>query len=65
MIFLFSKTAPFFFDGSQTSAVVFTGIETFSFLNKGQQTFTPPSSDYGQDWVLVLDDASKNYSLPK
>lgn len=34
------------------------------FANKGQQTFTPSSSGYGQDWVLVLDDASKNYSLP-
>jgi hypothetical protein len=26
--------------------------------------FTPPSSGYGQDWVLIIDDASKNYSLP-
>lgn len=32
--------------------------------NKGQQTYTPPSSGYGNDWVLVIDDASKNYSLP-
>ncbi len=32
--------------------------------NAGQQTFIPPSSGYGQDWVLVVDDASKNYSLP-
>jgi hypothetical protein len=29
--------------------------------NKGQQIFTPPSSGYGQDWVLILDDAVKNY----
>jgi hypothetical protein len=29
--------------------------------NKGQQKFTPPSSGYGQDWVLILDDAVKNY----
>lgn len=35
------------------------------FPNKGQQTFTPSSVGYGQDWILVLDDASKNYSLPK
>lgn len=33
--------------------------------NKGQQKFTPPSSGYGQDWVLILDDASKNYEPPK
>ncbi|MFD2932154.1 glycoside hydrolase family 140 protein [Spirosoma flavum] len=32
--------------------------------NKGQQKFTPPSVGYGQDWVLVLDDAGKNYSAP-
>ncbi|WP_394993268.1 glycoside hydrolase family 140 protein [Emticicia sp.] len=28
--------------------------------NKGTKQFTPPTSGYGQDWVLVLDDASKN-----
>jgi hypothetical protein len=33
--------------------------------NKGQQKFTPPSSGYGQDWVLVLDDAAKNYGIPR
>ena len=33
--------------------------------NKGARKYTPPSSGYGQDWVLVLDDASKkSYSLP-
>lgn len=26
--------------------------------------FTPPSSGYGHDWVLILDDASKNYPAP-
>lgn len=26
--------------------------------------FTPPDSGYGKDWVLVLDDASKNYPKP-
>lgn len=31
---------------------------------KGQQEFTPPTSGYGQDWVLVVDDASRSYSLP-
>jgi hypothetical protein len=33
--------------------------------NKGQQKFTPPSSGYGQDWVLILDDETKNYQAPK
>lgn len=32
--------------------------------NEGNKKFTPPSSGYGQDWVLVLDDAAKNYKLP-
>lgn len=26
--------------------------------------FTPPSSGYGQDWVLIVDDGSKNYPVP-
>lgn len=30
------------------------------FANKGQQNFQPPSEGYGQDWVLILDDAGKN-----
>lgn len=32
--------------------------------NKGQLEFTAPSSGYGTDWVLVLDDASKNFAPP-
>lgn len=34
------------------------------FENKGEREFTPP--DYGEmiDWVLVLDDAAKNYPAP-
>lgn len=32
--------------------------------NKGSKQFTPPSTGYGQDWVLVLDDAAKNYAKP-
>jgi hypothetical protein len=35
------------------------------FPNKGKQTFTPPASDYGEDWVLVLDDVSKKFKDPK
>jgi hypothetical protein len=29
----------------------------------GTKTFQPPSGGYGQDWVLIIDDASKNYPL--
>ena len=32
--------------------------EVGNFSNAGTKKFTPPSSGYGQDWVLVLDDAS-------
>lgn len=35
------------------------------FPKKNQQEFTPPTTGYGHDWVLVLDDASKNYKLPQ
>ena len=26
--------------------------------------FTPPSTGYGQDWVLVLDDEARHYAKP-
>lgn len=32
--------------------------------NEGLQTFTPPGSGRSQDWVLVLDDATKNFPPP-
>jgi hypothetical protein len=32
--------------------------------NEGIQTFTPPSSGRGADWVLVLDDSAKNFPPP-
>lgn len=32
--------------------------------NRGEASFQPPSLGIGQDWVLVLDDASKNYPPP-
>ena len=35
-----------------------------SFSNAGKQVFAAPTSGYGQDWVLVVDDAAKNYSIP-
>ena len=31
--------------------------------NTGNIIFRPPSSGYGQDWVLILDDATKNYTI--
>ena len=31
--------------------------------NSGNKKFTPPSTGYGQDWVLVLDDAASDYKL--
>lgn len=32
--------------------------------NKGHKKFDPPTTGYGQDWVLVLDDTAKNYAKP-
>ena len=32
--------------------------------NQGQKLFSPPSQGYGQDWVLLLDDAAKEYARP-
>ena len=37
-------------------------IETFT--GTGTRKFTPPSSGRGNDWILVLDDASKGYRAP-
>lgn len=37
---------------------------TDSFGNRQPQRYVPPTSGYGQDWVLILDDAAKPYSLP-
>jgi hypothetical protein len=44
-----------------------TGTSTAlgKFKNTGSQVFTPPSSGRGDDWVLILDDAAKNYQVPK
>jgi hypothetical protein len=43
-----------------------TGAATVigSFPNSGEREFTPPSKGEMLDWVLVLDDASKNYPTP-
>ena len=43
-----------------------TGASTVigTFPNGGEREFTPPSKGEMLDWVLVLDDASKNYPEP-
>ena len=33
-------------------------------FDKTQRTFTPPTNGKHNDWVLVIDDASKNYKAP-
>lgn len=38
--------------------------EIGKFSNNGTKKFAPPSSGYGQDWVLIIDDAAKNYPTP-
>jgi len=35
-----------------------------SFQGTGIHKFTPPSGGRGNDWILVLDDASKNFKTP-
>jgi len=37
-------------------------IDTFD--NLGTREFTPPSEGFGSDWVLALDDASRNFPPP-
>lgn len=41
-----------------------TVTDVGKFPKKGQQEFIPPTSGYGHDWVLVIDDESKKYRLP-
>ena len=35
-----------------------------AFKNEGKKEFTPTSIGRGSDWVLIVDDASKNYPDP-
>ncbi len=39
-------------------------IKIGAFEKKEQMDFTTPSSGVNNDWVLVIDDASKNYKIP-
>jgi hypothetical protein len=41
-----------------------TSTSLGKFAREGKKEFTPPSSGPGKDWVLVLDDTSKNYPAP-
>jgi hypothetical protein len=53
------KLAGWWYDprtGGATPIPTFTKTET--------KEFTPPSNGVGNDWVLVLDDASKKFSAP-
>lgn len=34
------------------------------FTNTGKRKFSPPTAGYGQDWILVIDDAAKSYIKP-
>jgi hypothetical protein len=34
------------------------------FARAGTRAFTPPSNGYGNDWILVLDDAARGYPPP-
>jgi hypothetical protein len=38
--------------------------EAGRFTRQAQQEFSPPTSGYGHDWVLVIDDLSKSYKMP-
>ena len=33
-------------------------------VTRAIQTYTPPTQGDGQDWILILEDANKNYPLP-
>ena len=35
--------------------------ENGKFSKKDSQEFTPPTSGYGHDWILIIDDIAKNY----
>jgi hypothetical protein len=41
-----------------------TATDAGTFGNTGEREFTPPAKGELLDWVLVLDDASKNYPAP-
>jgi hypothetical protein len=38
--------------------------EPWEFANAGMMEFQPPTAVEGEDWVLVVDDAGKDYPAP-
>lgn len=54
-----SRLNAWWFDPRQGKCIKADGVS-----NSGKLKFIPPSSGYGQDWILILDDASKNYAQP-
>ncbi|MDB6036627.1 MAG: hypothetical protein JWM99_468, partial [Verrucomicrobiales bacterium] len=55
--------------GSQVKAWWFNprngkALEIGTFPNSGEREFMPPDKGEMIDWILVLDDTSKNYSIP-
>lgn len=41
-----------------------TSTSVGQFARRGTQSFSPPSSGYGKDWILVLDDVAAGYNAP-
>jgi hypothetical protein len=41
-----------------------TSLPGETFANRGSREFTCPSEGFGSDWVLVLDDAGRNFPAP-
>jgi len=41
-----------------------TATRIGEFSNRDEREFVPPAADNANDWVLVLDDAAKNFSTP-
>lgn len=39
--------------------------EGMRFPNKGSMEFIPPSTGYGHDWVLIIDDVAKQFGSPE
>jgi hypothetical protein len=66
--------APFTIDSSKLSGEQLAGYwfdprtgnstKIEAFPREKRKQFTPPSSGAGNDWVLILDDAAKNYAAP-
>ena len=54
-----NKLSGFWFDPKTGKTIAIDPFE-----NAGNKNFNPPSSGYGNDWVLILDDSTKNYKAP-